>query len=59
MFGLIALHVLEGAVRIGSLIQAHSVTRGSVLVLDRSTRHDVEAIEESVLLLTIALKASG
>ena len=52
--GRISIHVLEGAVRMRVQQQAHEFSAGQILALDRSIPHDVEAIEDSVLLLTVA-----
>lgn len=53
--GALSIHVLEGAVRISALGLAHTLQHGAMLALDPGVRHEVEALEESVLLLTIAL----
>jgi quercetin dioxygenase-like cupin family protein len=52
--GRISIHVLEGAVKMHVQHQAQQFSAGQILALDRSIPHDVAAIEDSVLLLTIA-----
>jgi quercetin dioxygenase-like cupin family protein len=52
--GRISIHVLEGAVKMRVHEQSHQFSAGQILALDRSIPHDVEAIEDSVLLVTIA-----
>ncbi len=52
--GRISIQVLEGSVRIRVQQQIREVSTGDLLAIDRSIKHDVEATEDSVLLLTIA-----
>jgi quercetin dioxygenase-like cupin family protein len=52
--GRISIHVLEGAVQIGVQQQTQQFAAAQILALDRSVPHDVEAIVDAVLLLTIA-----
>jgi quercetin dioxygenase-like cupin family protein len=52
--GRISIHVLEGAVQIRVQQQAQRFAVGQILALDRSIPHDLEAMEDSVLLMTIA-----
>lgn len=52
--GRIAIHVLEGVVQIRVQQQAQQFAAAQILALDRSIPHDVEAIADAVLLLTIA-----
>jgi quercetin dioxygenase-like cupin family protein len=52
--GRISIHVLEGSVTMGVDDQKQTLSAGQILALDRSIRHDVEALEDSVLLLTVA-----
>jgi quercetin dioxygenase-like cupin family protein len=52
--GRISIQVLDGKVRIGVRQQVREVSAGNLLALDRSIRHDVEALADSLLLLTIA-----
>jgi quercetin dioxygenase-like cupin family protein len=52
--GRISIHVLEGSVTMRVEEQKQTLAAGQILALDRSIRHDVQAVEDSVLLLTIA-----
>jgi quercetin dioxygenase-like cupin family protein len=52
--GRISIHVLEGAVQIRVQQHAQQLAAGQILALDRSIPHDVEAIADAVLLLTVA-----
>lgn len=52
--GRISIHVLEGAVKMRVQQQLQKYSAGQILALDRSVPHEVEAIEDSVLLVTIA-----
>lgn len=52
--GRISIQLLEGAVRMWINQQRHDFASGQILALDRSIPHDVEAIEDSVLLLTFS-----
>jgi quercetin dioxygenase-like cupin family protein len=52
--GRISIHVLEGAVKMHVQQQSQQFSAGQILALDRSIPHDVEAMEDSVLLLTVA-----
>jgi quercetin dioxygenase-like cupin family protein len=50
----ISIHTLSGHVRLQLPGQAVDLPAGHLLALDRGIRHDVEAVEESALLLTIS-----
>jgi quercetin dioxygenase-like cupin family protein len=50
----ISIHTLSGRVRLQLPGQAVDLPVGHLLALDRGVRHDVEAVEESALLLTIS-----
>jgi quercetin dioxygenase-like cupin family protein len=52
--GRISIQTLSGHVRLRILGQALDLPAAHLLALDRGLRHDVEAVEESSLLLTIA-----
>ena len=52
--GRISVHVLAGHVQIRAAGRTFSLRTGGVLALDRGIPHDVMALEESALLLTIA-----
>jgi quercetin dioxygenase-like cupin family protein len=50
----ISIHTLSGHARLQLPGQAVDLPAGHLLALDRGIRHDVEAVEESALLLTIS-----
>ncbi len=50
----ISIHTLSGHVRLQIPGQAVDLPAGHLLALDRGIRHDVKAVEESALLLTIS-----
>lgn len=52
--GRICVQVLKGALQMRIQEQTLSLTQGSLLTLERSIKHDVNAIEASVFLLTIS-----
>ncbi len=52
--GRTAIHVLSGHVRLMASGRTFSLRAGGVLALDHGVAHDVHALEESALLLTIA-----
>lgn len=52
--GRISVHTLRGHIRIRALQRTFDLRAGSLLALDRDLPHDVEALEDSALLLTIA-----
>jgi quercetin dioxygenase-like cupin family protein len=52
--GRISVHVLRGAIRIRIENQTRELSAKQLLVVDRSIKHDVEALEASVFMLTIA-----
>jgi quercetin dioxygenase-like cupin family protein len=56
--GRISIQVLEGSVRTRVQQQVKEISAGQLLALDRSIKHDVEALEDTVLLLTIAWPSS-
>ena len=53
--GRISIHTLQGRIRIHLRDQKLELPAGSLLALDCGLHHDVEALEESAFLLTIAL----
>ena len=53
--GRIAVHCLRGAVRLQVPTEARELLEDDVLALDRRVEHDVQALEDSVFLLTIVL----
>jgi quercetin dioxygenase-like cupin family protein len=52
--GRISVQTLRGHIRIRALQRTFDLPAGSLLALDRDLAHDVEALEDSALLLTIA-----
>ena len=52
--GRISVHVLSGHVQVRADGRTFSLRAGGLLALDRGVLHDVEALEESAFLLTIA-----
>jgi quercetin dioxygenase-like cupin family protein len=52
--GRISVQVLSGHVRLNASGRAFNLLPGSVLSLEECAPHDLEALEESALLLTIA-----
>ena len=52
--GRVSIHVLSGHVQIRASGRTFNLRSGGLLALDRGVSHDVHALEESALLLTIA-----
>ena len=52
--GRISIHVLSGHVQLRASGRTFSLRSGGLLALDHGVAHDVHALEESALLLTIA-----
>jgi quercetin dioxygenase-like cupin family protein len=52
--GRITIHVLSGHIRLKASARTFDLRMGGVLALDHGVAHDVLALEESALLLTIA-----
>ena len=52
--GRISVHALTGHIQVKASGRTFSLRAGGVLALDHGVPHDVEALEESALLLTIA-----
>ena len=52
--GRVTIHVLSGHVQVKAAGRTFNLRHGGVLALDRGMSHDVEALDESALLLTIA-----
>jgi quercetin dioxygenase-like cupin family protein len=57
--GRIAVQVISGHVRIHADGRTFDLRAGGLLTLERAVPHDVEAIDESALLLTIAWPGRG
>jgi quercetin dioxygenase-like cupin family protein len=52
--GRISIHVLSGHVQLKAAGRTFSLRAGGLLALDQEVPHEVEALEESAFLLTIA-----
>ncbi len=52
--GRITIHVLSGHIHVKASGRTFSLRSGGVLALDHGVAHDVHALEESAILLTIA-----
>jgi len=52
--GRISIHVLSGHIQLRASGRTFNLRSGGLLALDRGVSHDVHALEESALLLTIA-----
>ena len=52
--GRISVHVISGHLRLRAGGRTFSLRQGSLLTLDHGVPHDVEALEESAFVLTIA-----
>jgi quercetin dioxygenase-like cupin family protein len=50
----ISIHSLQGRIRVHLPDQKVELSAGELMVLDNGIRHDVEALEESAFLITIA-----
>ena len=52
--GRMSIHMLSGHVRLNASGRTFDLRPGSLVALDQGSSHDVEALEESAFLLTIA-----
>jgi quercetin dioxygenase-like cupin family protein len=52
--GRISIHMLSGHIRLGASGRTFDLRPGSLVSLDQGSTHDIEALEESAFLLTIA-----
>lgn len=52
--GRVSVHVLSGHVQVKASGRTFSLRPGGLLALDQGVPHDIEALEESALLLTLA-----
>jgi quercetin dioxygenase-like cupin family protein len=52
--GRLSIHTVRGHIRLRALGRTFDLPAGSLLALDQDLPHDVEALEDSALLLTIA-----
>lgn len=57
--GRISVHVLSGHIQLRAAGRTFNLRSGGMLALDHETPHDVEALEESAFLLTIAWPGKG
>ena len=53
--GPIAVHVLSGSVRFNARGRSAELSPGSIAALDREVVHELEALEESIVLLITAI----
>ncbi len=53
--GPVTVHVIAGRVSLVAADTPHEIAAGGILALDREIPHSVDALEDSVLLLTTAL----
>lgn len=52
--GRVSVHLVSGHLRLNAAGRMFDLRPGSLVALDRGTTHDIEALEESAFLLTIA-----
>jgi quercetin dioxygenase-like cupin family protein len=52
--GRISVHMLSGHIRLNASGRTFDLRPGSLVALDQGSPHDIEALEESAFLLTIA-----
>lgn len=52
--GRISVQTVAGHIRMRALDRVFDLSQGRLLVLDRAVQHDVEALEDSAFLLTVA-----
>jgi quercetin dioxygenase-like cupin family protein len=53
-----SVHALSGHIRLRLAEKSVELTTGSLLVLEKGLRHDVDAIEDSAFLLTLGWKGA-
>jgi autotransporter translocation and assembly factor TamB len=52
--GTISVHVLKGKIRLTAQGEAHELQASEIVTLSAAIRHDVEALDDSAFLITIA-----
>ncbi|MDP3720113.1 MAG: cupin domain-containing protein [Acidobacteriota bacterium] len=57
--GRISIHVLSGHVQVKAAERTFSLRPGGLIALDQGVPHEVEALEESAFLLTLAWPGRG
>ena len=57
--GAISVQVLKGSIRFTTQGESHDLRSGNMLMLGASIKHEVEALEESAFLLTVAWPDAG
>jgi quercetin dioxygenase-like cupin family protein len=57
--GAVSVQALTGRLRLRAAGESHDLRAGGLLVLDHSIPHEVEALEQSAFLLTVALPRSA
>lgn len=55
--GAVSIHVLSGCLRVHAGTATFELPSGSLLALDRALPHDVEAMKDSSLVLTVSTRA--
>jgi quercetin dioxygenase-like cupin family protein len=53
--GLVTIHALTGRLRVVTPTTTHELASGQLLVLERDVPHDVEALDQADMLLTVHL----
>ena len=53
--GFVVIHTLRGRIRVLTPKETHELSAGAMLVLDPAVVHDVEALEEADVLLTVSI----
>lgn len=57
--GRLSVHVLSGHIRLRAMGRTFSLRPGGLLAIDQGVPHEVDALEDSALLLTIAWPGRG
>jgi quercetin dioxygenase-like cupin family protein len=57
--GRISIHMLSGHLRLNASGRTFDLRPGSLVALDQGNAHDIEALEESAFLLTIAWRGGN
>ena len=55
--GLVTIHVLEGRLNVEAAGSEHELGAGELIVLDPDVPHDVRAVEQAAMLLTVHLSS--
>lgn len=49
----IVIHVIEGCIDFGALNERHILTKGTLIALEASAVHDLKAVEDSIVRLSL------